>query len=152
MSITLDQITEYIWPALLIIFGSTCIVQIAPIKINPWSAILKGIGNLLNSGMQEKVDEISNKVNDIESRVIQHEEERDKDKALDARRRILRFADECIRKDKHSKEFFNNVMDDITLYKYYCDTHPSFQNEQCVMSIEVIEKAYRHCVDENGFL
>lgn len=80
------------------------------------------------------------------------DEERAKEKALDARRRILSCADECRRHIKHSEEFFNNVLEDVGYYKNYCDTHPSFENEKAVIAIDVVENVYKRCIETNDFL
>lgn len=44
------------------------------------------------------------------------------------RANILRFYDELIEQKKHGKEFFNEMMDTITEYEKYCQTHPNFPN------------------------
>ena len=74
------------------------------------------------------------------------------DKALDARRRILQFADEIRRGVKHSMEHFNDILDDITFYAKYCDDNPTFKNDKAVRSIQRIEEVYDECMRENDFL
>ena len=80
------------------------------------------------------------------------DEERKMDKAYDARRRILQFADEIRRGIRHSLEHFNDILDDITYYTKYCDEHPSFQNDKAVRSIQRIEEVYDECMRNNDFL
>ena len=72
--------------------------------------------------------------------------------AKEARYRILRFGDECRANTKHSEEMFNNVLDDITTYNYYCHTHPNFENEKTKLAEQYIKQIYTHCVDTNDFL
>ena len=77
---------------------------------------------------------------------------RAKDKALEARRRILQFADEIRRGVQHSMEHFNNVLEDITSYKEYCRAHEDFQNDKAVRSIQRIEEVFDECMRNNDFL
>lgn len=74
------------------------------------------------------------------------------DKALEARRRILQFADEIRRGIKHSMEHFNNILEDITSYKDYCRTHEDFQNDKAVRSIQRIEEVFDESMRNNDFL
>ena len=80
------------------------------------------------------------------------DEERKVDKAFDARRRILRFADEVRRGEKHSLEHFNDVFEDISNYKTYCAEHPNFQNDKAAVSIKCIQQVYEQCTLDNSFL
>ncbi len=74
-------------------------------------------------------------------------------KAVDARRRILQFSDSLIHEDKrHSKEYFDQVMDDITAYEKYCDDHKGFKNNKAVASISHITKVYTERLEKKDFL
>ena len=53
---------NHLWQILL--FGSL-FIQIAPIKINPWSALLKWIGKLITGDACTKIDGLIEKVNNI---------------------------------------------------------------------------------------
>lgn len=77
----------------------------------------------------------------------------EKDKAVDARRRILQFSDGLIHEERrHSKEFFDQVMDDITDYEKYCDAHKDFKNNKAVASIAHIKKTYSERLENKEFL
>lgn len=89
---------------------------------------------------------------DIKADIRNEREERIKDKIEEARNRILQFADECKRNVKHSREFFIQIRDDISLYEKYCKEHPDFPNGRTVDSIDIINTAYEHCKKENDFL
>lgn len=43
------------------------LVQIAPVKINPWSALAKAIGKAINADISKRLDEIEKK---LDSRMI----------------------------------------------------------------------------------
>ena len=41
------------------------LVQIAPIKINPWSAVARGIGKTMNKDMMDKLESVETEVKDL---------------------------------------------------------------------------------------
>ena len=139
------------------------VLQLAPVKISPWSWIGKMIGRFfswlgkrigkaINGEVITELESIKDRLTDLEKHDEKQDATRDRDKALDARRRILRFADEVRRKEKHSAEHFHNVLDDITNYKTYCNTHDDFENDRARLSIKRIEAVYEECDRTNSFL
>ena len=121
------------------------LVEIAPIKLNPWSAALRWFGNKLNGDVIKEVGELKEKVQAVSDR--QEEAE-----AKSARVRILRFADELYLGQKHSKEHFDNTLADIKTYNDYCRSHPNFENERTKIAEAQIKSAYQHCLREHSFL
>lgn len=89
--------------------------------------------------------ELGEKHNKLERRM-------DKDDADGCRTRILRFADELRRDVKHSEEFFNQILDDISDYERYCTEHPEYKNSKAVNAIAEIDKVYQKCMEKNSFL
>jgi len=121
-------------------------------KHKPWTWLLKQIGRGINADVLKKLDEHEEKINTLILKDKVQDEEAEKKDALAARRRILRFADEIRRKERHSEEYFNNILDDIKDYQNYCDTHPGFKNDKAIMSIEIIDECWIKCVKDNDFL
>ena len=72
--------------------------------------------------------------------------------AKNARRRILRFNDEIINKTKHSREYFDDVLEDVNTYESFVRKNPDYQNGKCTLAIENIERVYRECMKEGNFL
>lgn len=128
------------------IFGAITLIQVAPIKINPWSWVAKSIHGILLGDIDRKLDSIAHKVDRLE-------EQAQEDKALQARKHILRFADELYNGEKHSKEYFDDVLtDDIDGYEKYCESHPNFRNNKTVMSIQLVKDTYAKLMEEHKFL
>lgn len=69
-----------------------------------------------------------------------------------ARRRILRFNDELLRSIDHSKEYFDDILEDIKIYNRYCDEHKDFTNGKTVMAKKNIEHCYEQCMEKHSFL
>ena len=136
------QAADWAWVSGVGVAAMTTLIQKFSKKYKPWSWLASQLGKAMNAEMLDKLE----KKDEVQ------DEERAKEKALDARRRILSCADECRRHIKHSEEFFNNVLEDVGYYKNYCDTHPSFENEKAVIAIDVVENVYKRCIETNDFL
>lgn len=78
--------------------------------------------------------------------------ENSEDRVTNCRYRILRFDDEIRHDEKHTKEHFDQILEDITVYEIYCGDHPDYKNNKAVMAIANIKKIYQKCTDEKTFL
>lgn len=72
--------------------------------------------------------------------------------AVTARVRILRASDEILHKMKHSKEWFDQLNDDISFYQKYCEDHPKFVNNKAIHAIANIDEVYAKALKDNDFL
>lgn len=121
------------------------LIQISPIKINPWSWIGRYIGRAINGEVLEKVETLTRDVK-------QNKADDDEQWASLSRTHILRFGDEILHGISHSKEHFNQVLLDISKYEQYCESHPQYINNIATATIQQIKKTYQKCLDENNFL
>ena len=126
-------------------FATLTVLQVAPIKINPWTWIARAIGRAINAEVIDKVGKLENEVQTIKKNVEEHE-------AKSARVRILRFGDEILHDVKHSQEHFNQVLLDITEYEEYCSKHPEFRNNVTGITTKRIMETYERCLKDNNFL
>lgn len=129
----------------VILIAVATLVQVSPIKVNPWSALARAIGRAINGELIAKVDNLESEV-----KAIRHTN--GEQNAEDRRVRILRFGDEILHDVKHSKEHFDNVLKDIASYEQYCRDHPEFENGRTVQTIEIIEETYKKCFETHTFL
>lgn len=128
------------------------LLQLAPIKISPWSWLAKIIGRAINGELLQKMDCLEKKADNLEKefqKLRSDEEEKD---AIACRTRILRFGDETVRKMKHSREHFEQILRDITTYEKYCNDHPKFQNNQAVITCKRIKEIYEELLVTGDFL
>lgn len=139
---TIKQIGLYGGGVLVILFT---LIQVAPIKINPWSWLGRTIGRAINGEVLEKMEALTQDVRDNKA------DDDDKWASL-SRSHILAFGDEIRLGIDHSKERFDQIMLDIDEYKKYCEDHPSYKNEKAPVTIDLIERTYRKCLEENKFL
>ena len=128
---------DHIAEILLTLLGSMTLVQLSPIKIDPWTWLAKKIGHAINGDVIAQLDELKTT---FEERA-----------AKDARIRILRFGDEILHGIHHSKEHFDQILQDITEYEQYCKDHPEFKNNMTVLTTKHIMETYSACFEERSF-
>lgn len=75
-----------------------------------------------------------------------------RDNATTCRYRIIRFNDELLNNKLHTKEHFDQILDDIDDYEDYCKQDPAYKNSKAVMAIRHIQQVYQRCNEEGTFL
>lgn len=73
-------------------------------------------------------------------------------RAISARIRILDANDEVLHGAKHSKEWWDQVLDDVTFYDQYCTANPDFRNAKAVHAKENLERIYVEVMKKNEFI
>ena len=121
------------------------LVQIAPVKVNPWSAIAKAVGRAVNADVAKELCEIKKKL-------AAHVTMDDGRPADGHRTRILHFNNELLRSIDHTEEEFNEVLAEIDAYEEYCEEHPEYPNNRAVLAIENIRSNYKERLQKHDFL
>ena len=127
------------------VIGVVTLIQISPIRIDPWTWLAKLAHRLILGGIDDKLATIDKKIDRVESTIEERE-------AVLARTHILRFNDELYNNIKHSKEYFDQQLEDIDRYEQYCDKHPDFKNSRTVMASKNIKDTYNRLLDGHKFL
>lgn len=127
------------------IFLLMTIIQIVPIKLDPWSWVARCIGRAINANIIAKVDTLSTDVNALRFECNERE-------ANLCRSHILRFGDELLHGVSHSQEHFLQILIDIDTYEKYCDEHDEYVNNVANATIKQIKKTYQDCLDTGNFL
>lgn len=138
------------WCCILFIFLS--LVEVAPIKINPWTWLAETISKAFNGEVMKEIGKLSQEVKDVKKDVADIREEAKEREATNRRTRILEFGDEILHGVEYSKEHFDNVMMDISAYEYYCDEHPHYMNNVAKATIKHIKNVYDKHLAEDSFL
>ena len=114
------------------------LMQIAPVKINPWSWLARAIGRAVNAEVIKKLDD--------------HITMDDRRTADGHRARILQFNNELLRDIGHTQEEFFEVLAEIDAYEDYCREHPEYPNNRAVLAIENIQEVYKERLKKHDFL
>ena len=143
------------------------LIKIPKIEINIWNLIGRTIGRSINreamqqvtdfsKDVKKQVDDLSKdfdaKIKELSQQVNDLEKADELERVRYARQRILRFNDEILCDQRHSKEHFDEVLDDITQYEHYCNTHEDYKNDKAVLAIKTIRKVYEECMETHDFL
>lgn len=121
------------------------IIQIFPIKLDPWSWLFRKIGKIMN-------EEINTKVNSLEKGLKKLQISCDERAMNDCRTRILRFNDEILHKQRHTKEHFDQILVDISNYEMYCSEHKDYKNNIANLAIKHVKDTYINCEADGTFL
>lgn len=101
---------------ILLIVGVLSLIQITPIKFNPWDMILGWVGTKINAGIKKQIEAVR------EQSDIRKDEFREF--WIDYQREsILRFSRECSQEVPHSREEWNHILDIIKRYEEFCRKH-----------------------------
>lgn len=98
---------------------------------------------------KDKQKEILASINSLRDEVAQVKLEAKRQNAVLARTHILRFADELYNGVHHSREYFEQTLDDINTYSRFCDTDPEFKNGRTVAAAQYIIDTYNKLIEEH---
>ena len=73
------------------------VIQITPIKVNPWSALAKCLGKAINADVLQKLQEVEDAQKETRKRLDAHIEVDNERNADGHRLRILQFSNELLR-------------------------------------------------------
>lgn len=110
-----------------------------------WAVDKLSLWHTKNDKTVKAIDGLSDKVEALKDTM----DERD---AVLARTHILRFNDEIYNGVKHSKEYFDQTLEDIDNYDKFCKEHPDFRNSRTVMAAQNIKDTYNRLLDSHSFL
>lgn len=103
--------------------------------------------------LAKSIQELSGKVDETNTTLNAMQLKSKRNYATTCRYRIIRFNDELLERDhKHSKEHFDQILEDIDEYEDYCKHDPDYRNSKAVMAIEHIRQVYQHCTETKDFL
>ena len=92
--------------ALVLLILLFSMIQIAPVKLNPWDRIFGWLGKKMHGEMHEQIKELNKQVTDI---------------WINAHRQsILTFARECRADVEHDAEEWNHILSVADEYEVYC--------------------------------
>ena len=149
-----------------LVLGLPTLVQLTPIKINPWSIAWKGLKwvwrgfcRSLNSAVLEELDTVKTDLGTVTSELrdtklklenhIKMDDEREADKV---RASILHFNNELLRDIPHTQEEFVEILKKIDWYNDFCRSHEDYKNSRAVHAIANIERVYDDRLRLHDFL
>ena len=131
----------------IITFGE----KFGPKDKKPWTALFTFVGKILTKEFSESQKALVDRVDVLSDKIEAVAESVAETRAIAARVRILRFADEIIGKQAHSRESYVQIFTDIDTYDRYCRSHLDFKNHNTVSAQKLIADAYDERSKKNDF-
>lgn len=128
------------------------LVEVSPIKINPWSGLAKWLGRAINGEVLESVAEAKKTQKETRRALDEHIRADDERNADTLRMRILHFNNELLRGDRHTREDFIEILAVIDAYEQYCKNHPNYRNNRASHAIANIGRVYDDRLKLRDFL
>ena len=127
-------------------------IKVPKMELNIWNSLGRMIGRSVNGEVMEQVQELKQTVGNLQAEVQRMQKDEELERARQARQRILRFNDEILFEKRHSKEHFDEILDDINIYEEYCRAHEDYENNKAVLAIATIKEVYKDCLKTHDFL
>lgn len=86
------------------------VIEVAPIKLNPWSYLLKSLGNKINADVINRLEIVEGQLKAQDSKIDNNEKDR-------IRYEILDFARSCRKNEPHTKEEFDHILEQYDKYE-----------------------------------
>lgn len=146
----INTIAQYGAIGILIILAG--MIKIPKIELNIWNLIGRTVGRSINKEMMDQVNDLQSEIKGMKTEIDTLKKEEELERVRQARQRILRFNDEILFEKRHSKEHFDEILDDIDTYEEYCRTHEEYENNKAVLAIATIREVYKDCLKTHNFL
>ena len=128
-----------------LLFALLSLVEIAPVKWNPWSALAKALGRAVNADLLRELS--------ATKAALEEHIRLDDERNADAHRaKILAFNTELLRGIDHTREDFIEVLAEIDRYESYCRAHPDYKNNRAKHAISNIGRVYDDRLKKHDFL
>lgn len=142
--IALLEFKDGVSAILSVLFVVSVVVQIAPIRINPWDKLLKWAGDRINHNVNQKIDT-------LEMKLDEHIATDTARRVDDIRNTILVFANECQRGIVHSKEQFRFIVSKCDTYEQHVEEH-HLKNGVITEATKLIKDTYQNHLKNDSFL
>lgn len=129
----------------------TFVEKFGPKDKKPWTALFTFVGKLITKEFSESQKALVDRVDVLSDKIEAVAESVAETRAIAARVRILRFADEIIGKQVHSRESYVQIFTDIDTYDKFCRSHLDFKNHNTVSATRLINDAYDERSRKNDF-
>ncbi len=137
--------------AALLVVGLLSCVEFSKIKINPLSAILNWLGGRINGPLIEKIDALDKKQDEQKKSIDDLRDTQDDNEIDRIRWEILEFAHSCRKKEKHTLDEFNHIIELNGKYHRILERR-KLQNGIIDLEYNYIVQVYEKCQQEGSFL
>lgn len=149
---TVQQMLEWCGKNIVVVLvGLSALIQITPIKINPWTTLFKWIGNKVNEDLRKEVGGVNKKLDSLSKDVDDLSRQRKEDEKDRIRWEILDFANSCRNGRRHTKDEYLHIIELNDKYKKLLK-ETGDKNGVFEVEYEYIKQLYKERQEKNDFL
>ena len=149
---TMQQILEWCGQNIIaVLVGLSALIQITPIKINPWTALFKWIGDKVNEDLRNQVGNLNEKINSLSQDIDTLGKQRKEDEKDRIRWEILDFANSCRNGRRHTKDEYLHIIELNDKYKKLLK-ETNDKNGVFEVEYDYIKELYKERQEKNDFL
>lgn len=150
--VTMQQILEWCGHNIIaVLVGLSALIQITPIKINPWTALFKWIGGKVNEDLRNQVGGLNEKINNLSKDIDTLGKQRKEDEKDRIRWEMLEFANSCRNGRRHTKDEYLHIIELNDKYKKLLK-ETNDKNGVFEVEYEYIKELYKERQEKNDFL
>lgn len=150
--VTMQQILEWCGHNIIaVLVGLSALIQITPIKINPWTALFKWIGDKVNEDLRNQVGGLNEKINNLSKDIDTLGKQRKEDEKDRIRWEMLDFANSCRNGRRHTKDEYLHIIELNDKYKKLLK-ETNDKNGVFEVEYEYIKELYKERQEKNDFL
>lgn len=142
-----------------VVLGATTLIQISPLKLNPWSLVGKllrcawrAFCRSLNAEVLTEIKQLKSDLQTTKTDLADHIHDADFEKATRWRAKIIGFSDELRIGTRHSEEMFDEVLRTIDDYEKFCRLHKNYPNSKATTAIRRVRESYAERLSNDDFL
>jgi len=148
----MQQILEWCGQNIIaVLVGLSALIQFTPIKINPWTALFKWIGNKANEDLRNQIGGLNEKINNLSKDIDTLGKQRKEDEKDRIRWEILDFANSCRNGRRHTKDEYLHIIELNDKYKKLLK-ETNDKNGVFEVEYEYIKELYKERQEKNDFL
>lgn len=132
-----ESLKEFFSNPSVILLGAVTLIEIVPIKINPWRWILSKIGNLLTGDLRKDLNEVKSELRET--------------KVQNWRWNVLDFANSCRNGRRHSHDEWCHTIAQLAEYEDYIERN-EITNGVFEEDAKYLREEYQEHCKKNDFL
>ena len=137
LELFIENMKELLTNPGVVLFGAITIIQISPIKIDPWTWVGKTIRKFLVGNIQEDVGELKKEVTEM--------------KVQNWRWNVLDFANSCKNGRRHTLDEWKHTISQLAEYERYIERN-DITNGVFAEDASYLRSEYREHCEKNDFL
>jgi hypothetical protein len=127
------------------------IIDVSPIKINPWKQIGKQLKEFFTGELKEEITSLKAEIKEVDAKLDKHIQENNEETARKWRHDILEFCNQELNHKRHTKEQWDDVLPSCAEYERFCERN-NIINEKATKAIKELNRRYEMHMANEDFL